>query len=134
MRRLLAACLLALVITPAADARIPRSTSAVAEFKRPNPDDAGDLAAKFEQRLAGLNVQSRQEVLTSKKGERLQPDEQLRAEAEVAARNGRVTSVGVDEHGTPVEASTARKPKRIPMRFIEAKETIRELIKRAKNL
>lgn len=103
-------------------------------FKRPNPDDAGDLAAKFEQRLAGLNVQSRQEVLTSKKGERLQPDEQLRAEAEVAARNGRVTSVGVDEHGTPVEASTAKKPKRIPMRFIEAKETIRELIKRAKNL
>ena len=101
---------------------------------RPNPDDAGDLAAKFEQRLAVLNVQSRQEVLTSKKGERLQPDPQLRAEAEVAARNGRVTSVGVDEDGTPVEASTAKKPKRIPMRFIEAKETIRELIKRAKNL
>lgn len=102
-------------------------------LKRPNPDDAGDLEAKFEQRLARMNVQSRQEVLTAKKGERLQPDEQLRAEAEVTARNGSVKGVGVDEHGTPIEATTAMKPKRVFMRFSEAKETIRELIKRAKN-
>lgn len=37
MRRLLATCLLAVAIAPVADARIPRSSAAVAEFKRQNP-------------------------------------------------------------------------------------------------
>lgn len=102
-------------------------------FKRPNPDDAGALEARFEERLAAMNVRSRQETLAAARGQELQPDDQLRAEAEVAARNGNVKGIGRDDFGRPIERTTAQKPKRLYMRVNSAIETALDVLRRAKD-
>lgn len=100
-------------------------------FKRPNPDDAGGIEAIFEERLANMNVRTRHETLTAVQGQVLQPDEQLRAEAAVAARNGNVMAKGRNEYGITIQATTAQKPRKIYMQVNSAIETGLDVLRRA---
>lgn len=102
-------------------------------FKRPNPDDGGDLEAMFEERLATMNVSRQTVVMTASRGQVLEPDEQFKAEAAVAARNGNVKSVGVGDGGIPIILTTAEKPRRVFMTVDEKIETVINVLRRARD-
>lgn len=112
---------------------VPGLHSVEVSFKRPNPDDGGDLEAMFEERLAAMNVGRQTVVMTASRGEVLEPDEQFKAEAAVAARNGSVKSVGVDDTGIPIISTTAEKPRRVFMTVDEKMETVLNVLRRARN-
>lgn len=112
--------------------RVPGLHKLELHFKRPNPDGAEDYEARFEQRLAAMNVKSMQETLSAGVDQTLQPDAQLQAEAAVAARNGNVVGVGRGDQGVPIVVTTAQKPKRLHMIVNSAIETVKDVLRRAK--
>ncbi len=102
-------------------------------FNRPNPDDGGELEAEFEERMANINVGKRHEVLTAPRGQEMEPDAQLQAEARVAARNGKVLGEGVDLDGAPIQMSTEERPARFFKRVNDAIETVKDVLRRARD-
>jgi len=112
--------------------RVPGLHKLELHFKRPNPDGAEDYEARFEQRLAAMNVKSMQETLSAGAGQTLLPDAQLQAEAAVASRNGNVVGVGRGDEGTPIVVTTAQKPKRLHMHVNNAIETVMDVLRRAR--
>lgn len=103
------------------------------QFKRPNPDDgAMDHEARFEERLAAMNVKSMQETFSAGAGQVLLPDEQLKAEAAVASRNGNVIGIGKNDNGTPIERTTKSKPMRLFLHVNSAIQTAKDVLRSAK--
>ncbi|HCZ9035170.1 DUF4747 family protein [Vibrio sp. 1069] len=59
-------------------------------INRPNPDDVKSAESKFKKRLARLNVEKQETILTPPKGEVIELDEEEKTIAKVAAKNGYV--------------------------------------------
>lgn len=75
----------------------------------PNPDDGEEMEAQFKERLARMNVRRVDATYKAERGESIKPDDQLREEAKIAARNGRVDASLV-HHGRVVPVSTSDTP------------------------
>lgn len=112
--------------------KLPELHKLILDFKRPNPDDAGDMEAIFEERMASQNIRGRREELTAPTGESIKPDAQTRAEARVAARNGKVVGYGKDAEGVKIEASTADHPAKFFVKVRSAIETSMDALRRAR--
>ena len=104
----------------------------VMQFKRPNPDDAEEIAGRIMQRMQQQNVKTINEELIAPRGQSIAPDSLTRAEARVAASNGHVEVIGKDADGNPVNESTNNKPMRLLMKVNSAIETVRDVLRRAK--
>lgn len=104
----------------------------VMQFKRPNPDDAADIAGRIMQRMEAQKVKTINEELIASKGHSIQPDAQTQAEAEVASHNGHVEVYGKDAEGVPVHESTVNKPLRVSMRVDSSIETAADVLLRTK--
>lgn len=104
----------------------------ILQFKRPNPDDAADIAGRIMKRLEQQNVARLHEELVATKGESIKPDAQTIAEAGVAARNGRVEVIGKDEEGLNVRESTDERPLRTVLKVDSDVETPLVALRRAK--
>lgn len=104
----------------------------VMQFKRPNPDDAADIAGRIMQRMEAQKVRTINEELIASRGQSIKPDSQTQAEAHVAARNGYVEVHGKDAEGVPVHESTVNKPLRVPMRVDSTIETAADVLLRSR--
>lgn len=102
------------------------------QFKRPNPDDVGSVAARIKQRMQDQRVATVNEELIAEKGESIKPDATTKVEAAVAAMNGYVEVVGKDELGMTVTDSTVNKPLRIPVKVNPNTETTVAALLRAR--
>jgi len=111
---------------------IHRIQKLVLEFKRPNPDDVGALSARIMRRMEEQRVGTYREELTASGAAGLQPDQQTRAEAAVAAMNGVVAAKGKDVDGNTVERSTQDKPMVLARRYNPEVETAVHVLHRAK--
>ncbi|NUB05641.1 DUF4747 family protein [Azospirillum sp. Vi22] len=99
---------------------IPSISKIYISVRRPNPDDDGDMEARFLARMEDENVGREDIVLTRQKGTSgIQPSERTRAIAEIAAENGYVKAYGYDLSGKRVEEATVDHPFRLPLLFSE---------------
>lgn len=112
--------------------QLPRLERILMQFKRPNPDDAEDIAAKIMQRMQAQGLSRVNEELIGTRGGTITPDAQTRAEAAVAAINGRVEVHGRDDQGVLIRESTEDKPLRVPLKIDPSVETQLTAIRQAK--
>ena len=80
------------------------------ELKRPNADDAAEDEARWLKRLEKQKIRKQTTQLVAARGESIKPDDETRALAAVASRNGNVSVIGRDADGTKVEESTNARP------------------------
>lgn len=79
-------------------------------IRRPNSDDvSGDLAAEIEERLRAQNGEEYEEILRSKDGDALKPNERTKKLSVVAAENGQVSAKSI-VNGVLVSHDTNEKP------------------------
>jgi hypothetical protein len=89
---------------------LPTLEKITIELKRPNGDDAGSDEVKWLKRLEKQSIRMQTTELVAVKGESIKPDDETRALADVASRNGNVSVVGRDATGMRVEESTKERP------------------------
>lgn len=109
---------------------IHRITKIILEFKRPNVDDAGEIETKIMERMEVQRINRINETMISSDPNGIEPDEQLKAEAQVASTNGSVESFGYDAVGLPATESTKNKPARYTHLLNEATESIWNVLTR----
>jgi len=80
------------------------------DLKRPNADDTAHEEVRWLKRLEKQNIQRQKLELVAVKGETIEPDDETRTLAAIAARNGNVSVIGKDAAGTRVEESTVARP------------------------
>lgn len=90
--------------------KIPRIMQLKMEFSPPNPDDLEQLEKEVLERLTRLNVKSQKIVFQEASNAGIQPDENVKALAEIAKDNGFVQVEGKDETGARVTISTKDMP------------------------
>jgi hypothetical protein len=90
---------------------IPRITSLDIRFTVPNDDIGYRNAEEILRRFEEMNIRSHTQRLTSNSEEGLAPDDELKAEMDIARENGRVTATGMDGEER-VERSTEEHPLR----------------------
>lgn len=96
--------------------KIPRLRRLEIFIKRPNPDDVAEDAARILGRLEKQGARSQKiELVKAPQVPTLEPDEETKAQAAVAAQNGYVTGEGKDGDGKPVVESTKTHPKIRPL-------------------
>lgn len=100
------------------------------ELKRPNADDASGEEPKWLRKLAKQNVRKIVTELVAVAGESIVPDEETRALAAVAARNGNVSVIGRDESGKRVDESTKSRPLMITQQVDSDIETSMDVLSR----
>lgn len=105
----------------------------IIEFKRPNSDDGIDLEARFEERMRQQNIRKQVTEILSADGY-LSLDDETKAEAMVAANNGKVVITSRSPLGTRETASTMDKPYVQPHTVDENIETRASVLKRAANI
>lgn len=103
---------------------IHRITKLIFEFKRPNADDAGDVEQRIMQRMEQRNINRIREEMTSNDPDGIEPDDEMKLEAQVAASNGHVEAKGYDAVGMSATESTRAKPAVYPELVNEAVESI----------
>lgn len=103
----------------------------VIELKRPNADDAAGEEAKWLKKLAKQNARKITTELVAVAGESILPDQETRALAAVAARNGNVSVIGRDANGKKVDESTKSRPLMIPQQVDSDIETSMDVLLRA---
>ncbi|WP_370682238.1 DUF4747 family protein [Comamonas sp. GB3 AK4-5] len=81
---------------------------------RPNPDDFEAQERKFLKKLEKQNAKRIETALIALPGKSLEPDEETRLLAQVAASNGKVIGYGLDNQGKRIEESTKDKPMDTP--------------------
>lgn len=81
---------------------------------RPNPDDFEAAERKFLKKLEKQNAKRIETALIALPGQSLQPDDETRILAQVAASNGKVVGYGLDSHGKRIQESTKDKPMDMP--------------------
>jgi len=91
---------------------IHRITKLLMEFKRPNADDDDELERQILEKMEKRKVNRWRNQMTSSAEEGIVADDELKAEARVAADNGNVEVVGYDASGNKVTESTEKKPAR----------------------
>lgn len=87
--------------------------SVTISLKRPNPDDAEELDARFLKMLEDQQISSWHQEYRAEKGESIKPSQETRNIMEVASRNGFVAVKGRDGAGKPFEESTTEKPLKV---------------------
>jgi Domain of unknown function (DUF4747) len=89
--------------------------------QRPNAgDDHGDYAARLLARMNGMNAKSQEVVLTKERSaDQLEPDEEIRVLAGVAAENGYVEGKDRDADNQEIRESTKDHPRMDTFRFDE---------------
>lgn len=107
---------------------LPELTKIVMDLRRPNGDDADDK--KWMKRLEKQKAKRMKVELDAASHESIEPDEETRELAEVAARNGSVSVVGRDAQGRKVEDSTTAKPLITSVPVDEAVETVMDVLRR----
>ncbi len=107
-----------------------RITKIVFEYKRPNGDDAGDLEMRIMKRMEQRNVDRLREEMTSSDPKGIEPDDELKVAAEVAANNGYVESTGYDAAGLPAIESTRERPARYVELLDEDVESVWSVLER----
>lgn len=112
--------------------KLHRLERIVMQFKRPNPDDGADIAAKIMERMEAQNIARLNEELIATKGHSITPDAQTLAEADVAAKNGHVEVFGKTGEGVPVKASTTNIPLRVSLKIDSDVETPLAAVRRAR--
>lgn len=80
------------------------------KLARPNPDDFDIAERRILRRLEKINAKKIETNIIAQPGESLEPDEEIRTLAEVAAQNGSVVASGLDGHGKKVIESTKDRP------------------------
>lgn len=113
--------------------KLPHLERILMQFKRPNPDDAADIAGRIMERMEKQNVARINEELIGARGVALKPDALTVAEAKVAARNGRVEVRGKDAEGLTVRESTDEKPLRVVASVDSDVETALAVVRRIKS-
>lgn len=84
--------------------------SIVIEMTRPNPDNFSGRRSEIKDRYNKMNVARSTTEYRSKKGEDITPDDNLIAEANIAAENGSVAVSRLDEDGLRQTVSTKDHP------------------------
>lgn len=79
-------------------------------LKRPNADDGADDEERFMKRLDRQNIRKIRTEMFSSDRDGIVPDDETRAMAEVAAKNGEVEIVGRDATGKRIRESTIDRP------------------------
>lgn len=80
--------------------------------RRPNPDDINNAEREFKERLKRINVIEEEKTLKAESNSDISPDQELKIEALIASRNGRVTIKRQDYEGFSEELSSTDKPLR----------------------
>lgn len=96
---------------------IPRISRLEMEINKPNPDDLAGLDVEMQERLRRLNAKKEIVILVEANTEGLQPDDELKALADVAASNGKVYAKGRDVEGSVIKLSTESMPMAVPVTF-----------------
>lgn len=99
-----------------------RMESLSLRINRPNPDGFAENERRVLDRMSRLNVRTVESSYKSVKDEGIEVDEQLRGEADVAARNGKVVLKGKDDDGQKREYDTSEHPVRRPVLYDEEVE------------
>ena len=100
------------------------------DLKRPNADDGAGEETRWLKKLEDQGIRRQETTLIASAGESIKPDEETRALAQVAARNGSVSVVGKDADGIRVEESTIAKPMVLSRLVNSALETALDVLKR----
>lgn len=90
--------------------RIPKLERLSMEVCRPNADDLEEAERKLFKRLTRQNAQKEEVELIAEKGASLEPDDDTKMLARIAASNGKVYGKGKDENNNPLEESTIEHP------------------------
>lgn len=93
---------------------IPTLKKVEITLARPNPDDFEAAERKFLKKLEKQKAKRIETTLVALPGHSLQPDEDTRLLATVAASNGKVVGYGLDSHGKRIHESTKDKPMDLP--------------------
>lgn len=93
---------------------IPTLKKVEITLARPNPDDFEAAERKFLKKLEKQKAKRIETTLVALPGHSLQPDEDTRLLATVAASNGKVVGYGLDSHGKRIQESTKDKPMDLP--------------------
>ena len=99
---------------------LPSLSKLVIDLRRPNADDQADDERVVLERLQRMKTRRLVETLTAERGETIEPDEQVRVLARVAAKNGSVSGTGYRADGGRVEESTEDRPWRQTVLYDEA--------------
>lgn len=83
----------------------------------PNPDDPGSEEDRVEKRLKKQKAKSFRQVLTALPNETIEPDDETKLYARVAAQNGKVVGSGKTYNNVTVKLSTVDHPKIQTVRF-----------------
>lgn len=113
---------------------IHRITKIIFEFKRPNADDAGDVEQRIMRRMEQRNINRIREEMTSNDPDGIEPDEEMKLEAQVAANNGHVEAKGYDAVGMSATESTRAKPAVYPEIVNEAVESVWNVLGRISSI
>ena len=97
---------------------------------RPNPDDFEAAERKFLKKLEKQKAKRIETSLIALPGKSLEPDEETRLLAQVAASNGKVVGHGLDSHGKRIEESTKNKPMDTPYTVNSAVELSSDVLLR----
>jgi hypothetical protein len=100
------------------------------ELKRPNSDDGEDEQARWQKKLENQKAGRLKLELASLPSSSIEPDDETRSLARVAASNGRVEIVGRNISGEKVIESTERHPLTERVRYDPDSETIVGILKR----
>jgi hypothetical protein len=84
---------------------------------RPNPDSLGDVEDRLQKRLRSLKSSEMRQEFDAEPGEGIEPDTELRQEAEVALSNGQVDVKFRNEQGIIQRESTADHPAELIKRY-----------------
>lgn len=99
-------------------------------IKTPNPDDLADAESEIFQRMDMINASEIYQEYKSKKTDFIEPDENLKIQAKVAANNGYVKGYGKDFDGTKVEMSTKEIPLKRAVIFDTLFDTISSVLEK----
>ncbi|EJD6372890.1 MULTISPECIES: DUF4747 family protein [Providencia] len=78
--------------------------------RRPNPDDIHNAEQEFKERLKRINAIEEEKTFKADRDSDITPDQELKVEALIASRNGKVTIKRQDHEGFSEELSSSDKP------------------------
>ena len=104
---------------------LPRIKKLRIHITRPNPDTPDESEElEWEKRMERLNLDEYESTLNSKRVGGIQLDDEERAQARVAIKNGWVNTHGEDENGNVTDRDTRETPKLEPAKYDSNKDLI----------
>lgn len=110
--------------------KLPRLNKLFLQIMPPNPDDLAEFEQDVLSRLNNMNAEKLEQAYYGETGESLEPDEELKKLAKVAAHNGYVQGTGKNSDGTTVTLSTIDKPMKESITVENNTEAEREALRR----